>query len=153
MMRDHGHALDRILELAVVLDEDMTAGLAAYGLTRSRAHVVWELRRRGPTTQRVLADVMGTSPRNITGLVDALAATGFVTREPHPTDRRATLVTLTEHGARVAEALARGHGELARALFVDMPDERFDCLLAGLVDVLARLRAEQQRSGGRAREA
>jgi DNA-binding MarR family transcriptional regulator len=34
----------------------------------------------------------------VTGLVDALEAAGFVARKPHPTDRRATLVTLTDDG-------------------------------------------------------
>lgn len=29
-------------------------------------------------------------PRNVTDLVDALERDGYVTREPHPTDRRAT---------------------------------------------------------------
>jgi hypothetical protein len=43
------------------------------------------------------------SPRNVTGLVDGLAESGFVTREPHPTDRRATLVALTER-ARASKA-------------------------------------------------
>lgn len=128
-----------MLELVVFLSEDMSHGLADYGLTRSRAHLLWELHHRGPTTQRALADVIGVSARNITGLVDALVATGFVTREPHPTDRRAALVTLTEHGAETTDALARGHRELAHALFADMPGEQFDCFVTGLVAVLAGL--------------
>jgi DNA-binding MarR family transcriptional regulator len=139
-MSEYERAFDRVLELAVVLNEDMSQGLAQLGLTRSRAHVLWELHHRGPTTQRVLADVLRVSARNITGLVDALVATGFVTRQPHPTDRRATLVTLTEHGARTAGAMARDHRELAGALFSGMPVARFDCFVEGLDQVVAELR-------------
>src|SRR5918993_821261 len=91
-------ALDQVLELVVLLNEDMTRSLARIGLTSARAHVLWELHHRGPTTQRVLADALQVSPRNVTGLVDGLVETGFVTREPHPGDRRATLVSFTEHG-------------------------------------------------------
>jgi DNA-binding MarR family transcriptional regulator len=40
--------------------------------------------------------------RNVTGLVDALQADGFVMRSPHPTDQRTTLVTLTEQGGAAA---------------------------------------------------
>ncbi len=40
-------------------------------------------------TQRALADALQVTPRNVTGLVDALADSGFVERAPHPTDRRA----------------------------------------------------------------
>ncbi len=138
--RDHEAAFDRVIELALVLNEDMSHGLGALGLTRSRTEVLWVLHHRGPSTQRTLADAMGVSARNVTGLVDALVATGFVTREPHPTDRRAALVTLTEHGERTTAVLARDYAELARALFADMPAERFECFVAGLERVLAELR-------------
>ncbi|HEX2072344.1 MAG TPA: MarR family transcriptional regulator [Geodermatophilus sp.] len=79
------------------------------------------------------------SARNITALVDGLEAAGLVSREPHPADRRATLVRFTADGARTAEALEAGHRELADVLFAGMPDERFDCFLAGMAEVLARL--------------
>jgi DNA-binding MarR family transcriptional regulator len=137
----HTEALGRILELVVVLSDDMSSSLAAQGLTDARAHLLWELHVRGPSTQRVLAEALRVSPRNITGLVDALVDTGFVTREPHPTDRRATLVTFTEHGATIAAGLETDQHEFARILFEDMPDDRLTALIEGLDDVLARLRA------------
>lgn len=124
----------------MLLHDDMTRALARDGLTESRTHLLWVLLRQGPATQRALADALRVSARNVTGLVDALVATGFVTREPHPTDRRAALVTLTEHGERTTAVLARDYAELARALFADMPAERFECFVAGLERVLAELR-------------
>lgn len=137
----YGAALDRVLELTVLLNDDMTRSLARDGLTASRAHLLWELQQRGPSTQKVLADALGVSARNITGLVDALVATGFVTREPHPTDRRAALVSFTEHGAATAMALVRGHEELAELLFAGMPASQFACFVRGLGEVLDRLRS------------
>jgi DNA-binding MarR family transcriptional regulator len=141
-MDRHAAALDQVLELVVLLNEDMTRSLARIGLTGARAHVLWELHHRGPTTQRVLADALQVSPRNITGLVDGLVETGFVTREPHPGDRRATLVSFTEHGHATAKALAEDHQALARTLFAGMSAARFDGLVGGLGEVLDRLRAE-----------
>jgi DNA-binding MarR family transcriptional regulator len=76
----------------------------------------------GPSTQRELADALRVSPRNITGLVDALVETGFVSREPHPTDRRATLVQFAQRGADVAGELERDQQEFARVLFEGMPE-------------------------------
>ena len=133
-------ALDRILELTVLLGDDMARDLARRGLTGSRAHLVWELHRRGPSTQQTLAGALGVTPRAITGLVDALTEAGFVTREPHPSDRRATLVTFTPRGARAARALERDHVQLADRLFGDMSETTFRGFIRGLDPVLARLR-------------
>lgn len=141
-------ALDRVLELVVLLNEDMTSSLGRDGLTPSRAHLLWELRSRGPSTQRVLAEALGVSARNITGLVDGLVATGFVTRETHPTDRRATLVCFTEHGAAITARMADGQQELAALLFADMAPERLDCLVDGLTDVLERLKSRLEQDHG-----
>jgi DNA-binding MarR family transcriptional regulator len=63
-----------------------------------------------------------------------------VTREPHPSDRRATLVTFTERGRTTARALLDGHRRLARQLFAGLPDDGFDGFDAGLLQVLTQLR-------------
>jgi DNA-binding MarR family transcriptional regulator len=134
-----GSALDQVLALVVLLNDDMTRSLARDGLTTSRAHVLWELSNNGPSTQRALADALHVSARTVTGLIDGLVATGFVTREPHPADRRAALVTFTEHGTAIAESLQRGQKELGQLLFGGMPATQFECFVAGLDHVLARL--------------
>src|SRR5688572_25367287 len=137
---NHEAALDRVLELVTLLSDDMARSFARDGLTGPRAHLLWELHHRGPSTQRALADALRVSARNITGLVDGLVDTGFVTREPHPTDRRATLVSFTERGAATARALGEGQQEFADLLFAGMPEARFDCFVDGLGEVLSRLR-------------
>jgi DNA-binding MarR family transcriptional regulator len=133
-------ALDRVLELALLVNEDMNRTLPKDGLTPSRAHLVWELLHRGPSTQRVLADALRVSARTITGLIDGLEATGFVTREPHPADRRAILVTFTPHGRAIADKMLADQRTFADILFDGMPHQRFDGLVEGLDDVLERLR-------------
>jgi DNA-binding MarR family transcriptional regulator len=44
-------------------------------------------------TQRELSQALDCPP-NVTGLLDTLEASAFVARQPHPTDRRATLSQL-----------------------------------------------------------
>ena len=118
----HVAALNRLLLITVALHEDMTVALKAMGLTEARTRVVWELQRRGPITQRDLAEAIGITARGVTGLVDGLVTTGFVTREPHPADRRATLVTFTARGRKVGAELLASQGEFADRLFADLPD-------------------------------
>ena len=139
-MKDRIAALDRVLEVAVLVNADMGRGLDERGLTVSRTHLLWELQQRGPSTQRELADALRVSPRNITGLVDALVATGFVVREPHPTDRRATLVHFTDQGADVVRTLEREQQEFAKLLFKGMSAAEFTGCVQGLDVVLHRLR-------------
>jgi DNA-binding MarR family transcriptional regulator len=133
--------LDRILELTVLLGRDMAGFLAREGLTQARVHLLWQLAQRGPCTQVTLAADLHVTPRTITALVDGLVATGFVTREPHPADRRATLVTFTERGRTTAQALLDDHRRLARQLFAGLPDDVFGSFDTGLLHVLTRLRS------------
>ena len=135
------HLLDQILELAVLINEDMTGSLEQRGLTPARTHLLWELSHRGPSTQRDLAEVLRVSARNVTGLVDGLEGTGFVTRAAHPHDRRATLVTLTEHGEQVMGRMHEEHAQFAGLLFDEMPERQRLALAAGLGHVVHRLRA------------
>jgi len=138
---DREAALDRLLELTVLLGADMEQGLQRIGLSTARAPLLWEVGRRGPLTQRQLADALAVSPRNVTGLVDALEDAGFVQRRPHPTDRRSVLVALTSHGEQVIAELDVGRQELARQLFARMPSGEFAALSHGLDRLLERVHA------------
>lgn len=133
-------ALDQVLEVGVLINQDMNSSLGELGLTPARTHLLWELFRRGPSTQRVLAEALRVTARNVTGLVDGLEESGYVTREPHPGDRRATLVTLTEIGTTVMTEMKQGQEEFAGLLFADLGDRELAGLNRGLAHVLERLR-------------
>jgi DNA-binding MarR family transcriptional regulator len=132
--------LDQVIELAVLINQDMTGSLEERGLTPARTHLLWELAHRGPSTQRALADALRVSARNVTGLVDGLEGTGFVARGAHPSDRRATLVTLTEHGEQVMGRMREEHEQFASLLFADLPERQRTAFAVGLEHVVHRLR-------------
>jgi DNA-binding MarR family transcriptional regulator len=133
--------LEQLFELAVLLVDGMESGLSERGLTRARAELIWRLQRQGPMTQRELSQALQCTPRNVTGLVDALQADGYVLREPHPTDRRATLVQLTERGLEAAAEWRRGYRDLANLLFADLGAAEFARFAADLDHLLGRIRA------------
>jgi DNA-binding MarR family transcriptional regulator len=111
-------------------DEDLPhgfeaeAGLAAHGLSRARATVVWLVHRGGPQTQRELARAIGVTARNVTALVDGLEESGFVRRTAHPEDRRALRVQLTEQGSAVTAGLAADYEQHSAYLFAEIPANR-----------------------------
>ncbi len=133
-------ALERLFELAVLLVDAMEGGLSERGLTRARAELIWRLQQHGAMTQRALSQALRCTPRNVTGLVDALQADGLVWRGPHPTDRRATLVELTERGRAAATAWQSGYQELAGLLFADLDAADLARFVATLDRMLGRLR-------------
>ncbi|PKH42300.1 MarR family winged helix-turn-helix transcriptional regulator [Nocardioides alpinus] len=124
--------LDRVLHLATLVQADLARFEREQGLTTPRVHLLWVLGETGPTTQQSLAQALGVTPRNVTGLVDGLVASAHVTREPHPGDRRATLVTPTDLGTRTIADLVSSHVALAQRLFGDVPTAR----LATFAEVL-----------------
>jgi DNA-binding MarR family transcriptional regulator len=91
-------------------------------------------------TQRELSEALRCTPRNVTGLVDALQDLGLVTREPHPNDRRATLVTLTDQGTETARQWYAGYQRLGEELFGDLDATELADLVAALDRILQRLR-------------
>jgi DNA-binding MarR family transcriptional regulator len=134
-------ALMRLFELTVRLGEEMEKGLVERGLTRARAAVIWELhQQQGPVTQRTLSQALRVSPRNITGLLDALEAGGYVARRRHPTDRRATLVSLTDQGAEAAARLHADYQMGARVLLGGVPSADLTTFVSVLDHVLDQLR-------------
>lgn len=111
------------------------------GLTMQRTHLMWVLHHQGPSTQAQLAAAVGVTPRYVTTLVDALDATGLAVRGPHPTDRRAVLVDLTDRGRETMTAMAEEHVQLGTAL-TDGLDETTVAAAVRAIDH-ARKRLEQ----------
>lgn len=144
-----GAAVEQLYELAVLLGDAMERGLAERGLTLARAELLWRLLRSGPATQRELSEDLRCTPRNVTGLVDALETAGLVERRPHPTDRRATLVTLTDAGARVAATMNAGYRETGRELFDEFSDDELSAFVGGMDRVLGRIRGASASDGTR----
>jgi DNA-binding MarR family transcriptional regulator len=143
-------ALERLFELATYLTDAMDRGLAERHLTRARAEVLWRLGRLGPVTQRRLSIELQCTPRNVTDLVDGLERGAFVTREPHPSDRRATLVTLTEQGASEARAMRADYRRTAVDLFAGLDAAEISAFTTTIERMLRRLRegADRAATGG-----
>ncbi|HZD23317.1 MAG TPA: MarR family transcriptional regulator [Acidimicrobiia bacterium] len=145
-------AVFRLFALGTVLGSSMAEGLAEMGLTSARAEVIWRLHQMGPMNQRQLSEALQCSPRNVTGLVDALEEQGLVERRPHPTDRRAILVTLTTEGDTAGEEWTEGTQDLASDLFGEIPLAELEQFVGTLDKILEKLGVERgqlpTRTGG-----
>jgi DNA-binding MarR family transcriptional regulator len=113
----------RLFRLAPRLVELQDLGARQYGLGFARGRVLWALQESGPVLMRALSQQLGISPRTVTGLIDALEADGWVTRSPHPEDRRATIISLTATAETTLVQLRDSYQRLARDLLGDIPPE------------------------------
>ncbi len=128
--QDELTAFDKAFELAAQLAEVMGKALAERGLTTARAEVLYVLHNQGPLVQRQLADALRCTPRHVTTLVDTLQTADLVHRTPHPTDRRATLVALTDHGQHLATELDQARRHAAHAILGDTPATQLRAFIA-----------------------
>jgi DNA-binding MarR family transcriptional regulator len=113
----------RLFRLAPQLVDLLDLGAREYGMGFARGRVLWALGESGPVLMRALSQALGISPRTVTGLVDGLEADGWVTRTPHPEDRRATIISLTPAAETALARLQENYAALAHDLIGDLPPE------------------------------
>jgi len=115
--------------------------LRPFGLTFARYELLTLLSfsRSGRMPMASASSRLQVHPTSVTNTVDRLEAQGFVRREPHPTDGRATLIVLTDEGRALSE---RATAALNREVF-EKPG-----LSADDTDELVRLIARMRRDAG-----
>jgi len=77
------------------------------GLDPTAYKTLFVLSRLGPLSAGEIAKETGLATASVTDLVDRLVAKGYVSRGPHPTDRRRIVVALNEESVTDAR---RGFG-------------------------------------------
>jgi DNA-binding MarR family transcriptional regulator len=109
----------------------------ALGMSFARVKALRHLLERAMTGRELAAD-LSTDPPFVTVMVDDLEQRGLVARTPHPTDRRAKLITLTPAGRKAANKANKLLGEPPPALRALPPED-----LAALERIVAALSAEK----------
>jgi DNA-binding MarR family transcriptional regulator len=125
----------RISRLARELEQRLEPVYRAHGLEPGWHDVLATLRRAGPPYRLrvtdLTAELMLTSS-GTTKRLDRLERAGLVKREPDPSDRRGTLISLTPAGRELMQGLTEAHLENERQLISSLDaDEQAE--LAGLL--------------------
>jgi DNA-binding MarR family transcriptional regulator len=104
--RTDEQALAGRLRIAVVrLNRRLRAQRAAEAVvTLTQLSALSSLHQHGPLSPGELAARERVQPPSMTRVITVLAELGFVTRTPHPTDRRQLVVSLTEAGRGYVDA-------------------------------------------------
>lgn len=95
---------------------------AGIGLTDASA--LGHLFHRGPQSPSQIAALLNLTPASVTALADRLDAAGYLSRTPHPRDRRQSVLALTPAGTELMnDSFAAFTADIDEAL-VDEPADR-----------------------------
>src|SRR4051794_26601396 len=133
-------AVTSLMRVQQILMTRLNALLKPYDLTfpRYEALMILRVSRRGALPLGKVGSRLQVHPTSVTNLIDGLERAGLVGREPHETDRRTTLATISDEGRAVAE---RATGILNEARFGTSPLAHEE--LEALYHVLRPLRASE----------
>lgn len=116
-------------------------------LTLRQLQVLALLRTTPGMSGQDLADAIEVSTSTMSGIVDRVAAKGWIEREPDPTDRRRVLLRPTPDGLDVLAGLETP-GRQARELLVERLQENELAQLCHLAERLRDIAREIDESGG-----
>jgi DNA-binding MarR family transcriptional regulator len=104
--------LGRIARLAKHLDRSIQATVAEFGLNPGEFDVLATLRRSGSPHQLSPTDLFNAlmvSSGTMTHRIDQLERAEYVKRIPDPSDRRGTLIALTDKGLKLVDQAVEAH--------------------------------------------
>ncbi|MCA9073468.1 MAG: MarR family transcriptional regulator [Planctomycetaceae bacterium] len=99
--------VDQLLELTARLQSKLSEPCEAQGVSSSRyaaLRTIADVGDRG-CSQKQLADQLGLSESNVCSLVERMRVNGLLFRFRSKTDRRRSVLMLTEEGRQLAEAI------------------------------------------------
>ena len=99
-------AVTGVMRVQQIIQSAVDNALKPHGLTFARyeALVLLSFARRNSLPMRVMGERLQLHPTSVTNIVDRLEKDSLVQRTPHPTDRRTTLVAITEAGTKLVTA-------------------------------------------------
>ncbi len=120
-----------LAELRMALGELRCVGserLVKQGVSMTHLHVLSMLDHHGDLTMSHLADLLGVSLSNVTGLIDRMEERGFVERERDREDRRVVLVRLTADGRLMLDAIQLVREDLMQKILAHLTSDQLHCV-------------------------
>ncbi len=115
-------------------------------VSMSQMHVLWLLQHHGAMAMSRLADLLGVSLSNASGLIDRMEEHGLIERERVPDDRRLVMVRPAAGGVRALFETETTRRERMRAVLGHLPASERPIVLAALRSLRRALSAEVESS-------
>lgn len=119
----------KVIHSAGIGDADSWAKL---DLTMPQMKVLMILSSRKEATVGTLAETMGASLSNMTGILDRLVTQGLVERVPSQSDRRSILIRLTDNARQIFRQLNQSGFERFNLIIDNLTSEDREIVERGL---------------------
>lgn len=139
----NAQVLFAVRALAQRINDDTTERLAKLGLTARQYNYLSVIYVEGSATTNEIGKLIHTANPSVTSMLNGLEREGLISRKPHPTDRRSSIVTLTPRGKALYERAFQLHHdpmEETMAALSDREREELVRLLVRLGDAFERER-------------
>lgn len=127
--------ITQLVESSRVLRNYIEHRAKSRGTTRAQWIVLFRLRQQEGLSQVDLAEVMELQPISLVRLLDRLVDQDLLERRPHPTDRRANQLYLTDTGRRLVDDLDSLRDSIASEALRETPVAALQTALAVLQQV------------------
>ena len=135
---EQADALNQAIRLLSLRHRARATGLLApLGLHPGQEVLLLELARSGPMIQAQLAEALGCEPPSVTLMTRKLEASGHIRRTPAPSDKRASIVELTDSGRALTDEVKQLWRALAEETMTGLPAQTVT-ELPGLLNTLTR---------------
>jgi DNA-binding MarR family transcriptional regulator len=146
---EQADALNQAIRLLSLRHRARAAALLSpLGLHPGQEVLLLELARTGPMIQAQLSEALGCEPPSVTLMTRKLEASGYIRRRPASTDKRASVVELTDSGKALVGQVKELWCVLAEETVTGLPAPTA-AELPGILNTLTRNVDNRQRTGTR----
>jgi MarR family transcriptional regulator, organic hydroperoxide resistance regulator len=117
-------------------------------MTIAQLKSIFFIAAKGKTNFKKLADALGVTPPNITGIIDRLVEQGLVSRTENAEDRRIMLLQVTEKGQELVDNLHENKYHKMRNLMINMSEDELKAMMTGLKGILKAAKAISKEESG-----
>lgn len=124
--------------------------LVRQGVSMTHLHILWHLEEHGELAMNRIAELVGVSMSNATGLIDRMEERGLVERVRLTDDRRVVHVRPTARGIAVLREIEVLRSDLMETVLARLDDEQLGRLARSITDIRNVLMTELSAGTGSA---
>ena len=134
--------LFQITDVARAMRTHVDQRAREHGMTRAQWGVLLRLERQEGMMQAEMAEALEIQPISVARLIDRLCSQELVERRPHPSDRRANCLYLTDKGRVTLSSFVPLGREISASVLASLSEAE----TASLLDMLLRIKGNIRKS-------